>query len=122
MDLVRESRPTLVAPRPVRPRPESATAMLRRCTALATRARVELLTPHHRPATAELTALLAEMAHWDETGAHDPDPTMTVLAAAALQDLAERLGDPGAEGLAAGVHEVLDVLHGMMTGRVDAPA
>ncbi|AXK45153.1 hypothetical protein DXU92_12425 [Brachybacterium saurashtrense] len=106
----------------MRPQPESATAMLRRCTALATRARVELLSPHHRPATAELTALLAEMEGWGEAGADDPDPTMIVLAAAALQDLAERLGEPGAEGLAVGVHEVLDVLHGMMAGRIDATA
>lgn len=71
--------------------PEESTLQLRRCTALATRARVELLGAHRHPAEDELEVVLGVISAWDVEDVRDPDPAMTVLAAAALQDLAERL-------------------------------
>lgn len=76
---------------------EASTDALRRCTALATRARVELLGTGRR-AVEELGELLAEMARWEDVALLDPDPTMLVLTVASLQDLAERLdGTDGGE-------------------------
>ncbi|WP_299305321.1 hypothetical protein [uncultured Brachybacterium sp.] len=101
---------------------ESSVAVLRRCTALAARARVELLTESRRTATEELSALLGTMGEWSSARLEAPDPTMTVLCAAALQDLAARLPDPDGV-LAARVEAVLALLHGVMAeGRVVAPA
>ncbi|MGO1567027.1 MAG: hypothetical protein ACTH0H_03525 [Brachybacterium sp.] len=99
-----------------------STPMLRLCTALAARARVELLSENRHAATDELSALLDTMGGWESELLDAPDPTMTVLCAAALQDLAERLPDPGAE-LSARVDAVLELLHGVMEdGRVVASA
>lgn len=103
--------------------PDRSTAALRRCTALATRARADLLTSGRHDASAQLADLLEEMAGWDPAALVDPDPTMTVLAAAALQDLADRLAAPAPAGLDARIDGVLDVLHAVMEqGRVAAPA
>lgn len=111
------------------PEPETSTMMLRRCTALAARARVDLLCPGRGAAAEELTALLEEMASWEPARLQAPDPTMTVLAAAALQDLAERLARAEAQqtpasGMAiTGIPAVLAVLQELMAGgRVDVPA
>lgn len=101
---------------------ESSVEVLRRCTALAARARVELLTESRRTATEELSALLGTMGERSSDLLEAPDPTMTVLCAAALQDLAARLPDPDGV-LAARVEAVLALLHGAMAeGRVAAPA
>jgi len=101
----------------------TSTTMLRRCTALATRARVELLSPGPRPAARELAVLLGEMEHWEPASLEDPDPTMSVLASAALQDLAERLRDPASAALATSARTVLEVLRELMaTPRVNVPA
>ena len=94
--------------------PDRTTAALRRCTALATRARADLLTHGRREAAAELAALLEEIADWSPEGLVDPDPTMTVLAAAALQDLAARLPVPAPSGLDARIDEVVRLLGGVM--------
>ena len=94
--------------------PDRTTAALRRCTALATRARSDLLTHGRREAAAELAALLEEIADWSPEGLVDPDPTMTVLAAAALQDLAARLPVPAPSGLDARIDEVVRLLGGVM--------
>ncbi|MGO1226576.1 hypothetical protein ACT3SQ_05600 [Brachybacterium sp. AOP42-C2-15] len=101
---------------------DESVAVLRRCTALAARARVELLTESRRTATDELSALLSSMGEWSAHLMETPDATMTVLCAAALQDLAARLPNP--DGLlAARVEAVLVLLHSMMAeGRVGAPA
>ncbi|GAA4527142.1 hypothetical protein GCM10023160_22920 [Brachybacterium paraconglomeratum] len=101
---------------------ESSVAMLRLCTALAARARVELLTPRRRAATEELSALLGAMGEWPPELLDAPDPTMTVLCAAALQDLAARLPDSGGV-LSVRVEAALALLHGLMAeGRIAAPA
>lgn len=101
---------------------EASVAVLRRCTALAARARVELLTASRRTASDDLSVLLSSMGEWSPELLDAPDPTMTVLCAAALQDLAARLPDP--DGLlAARVEAVLVLLHDVMAGgRVAAPA
>ena len=108
---------------------ESTTLLLRRCTALAARARVDLLTPGRGGAAAELGEVLDRMRSWDPSALEAPDPTMTVLAAAALQDLAERLRlaarqqEPGPCSLLADIEAALGVLEGIMTGgRVEALA
>jgi hypothetical protein len=99
----------------VRIDPETSTAHLRRCTALAARARVELLTPRRRTAAEELSEVLSVMEAWTPASLVDPDPTMTVLAAAALQDLAERL--PETAELALRIPSVLDLLREVMAHR-----
>ena len=100
-----------------------STAALRRCTALATRARADLLTRGRQDAAAQLAALLEEMGSWEASHLVDPDPTMVVLAAAALQDLADRLPVPAPAGLEERIELVLAVLHAVMDrGRVGAPA
>ncbi|WP_394216363.1 hypothetical protein [Brachybacterium vulturis] len=107
------------------PDSETATMILRRCTALAARARVDLLTPSRCGAVDELLELLAEMESWDPATLGTPDPTMTVLAAAALQDLAERLHlaqqrqEPNPSALSTRTDAVLAVLQRIMVrGRV----
>lgn len=104
--------------------PETSTLMLRRCTALAARARVDLLSPHARSVAAvELVVLLDSMESWTAATLVDPDPTMTLLAAAALQDLRERLQDPESALLATRIHGVLEVLHSLMEeARISTPA
>ncbi|MGP9536914.1 hypothetical protein ACT3SP_02830 [Brachybacterium sp. AOP43-C2-M15] len=103
--------------------PETTTSLLRRCTALATRARVELLTPGRRAAADELESLLGTMGTWAPGSLDRPDPTMTVLCAAALQDLAERLDDSASAPLAARIDAVLGLLRAVMRdARVDVPA
>ncbi|ATG51948.1 hypothetical protein CFK38_10780 [Brachybacterium vulturis] len=113
----------------IQPDSETATMLLRRCTALAARARVDLLTPSRCEAADELLDLLAQMESWDPAALGTPDPTMTVLAAAALQDLAERLHlaqqrqEPTPSALTTSTDAVLDVLQGIMVRhRVDVPA
>jgi hypothetical protein len=113
----REQPATVIAP-------DHSTAVLRRCTALATRARADLLlTRGRQDASAELARVLAEMAPWDPAALVDPDPTMTVLAAAALQDLAARLPSPAPAGLDTRIEEALPLLRTVMDrGRVSASA
>lgn len=96
--------------------PEISTAVLRRCTALATRARVDLLTPSRHTAADELEHLLASMEPWDPAALESPDPTMTVLAAAALQDLAGRLPCAAHSPLGARIETALALLHTIMEG------
>lgn len=96
---------------------EVSTAMLRRCTALATRARADLLTSTHHDASDELVALLATMEGWEPSALVDPDPTMTVLAAAALQDLAARLPEGASGDLAARAASVTAMLLEVMDRR-----
>jgi len=93
---------------------ETSTTLLRRCTALATRARVDLLTPGRRSAAEELSTLLGQMESWDAARLDPPDATMTVLAAAALQDLAERLPQEEPHELSHRIAAVLDVLGRVM--------
>lgn len=113
----------LAAPGIERIDPETSTSVLRRCTALATRARVEMLSPSRRAAVDELNVLLAEMRAWTPEALEEPDPTMTVLCAAALQDLAERLDDSAPVLLATRVGMVLDLLREVMgPARIDALA
>lgn len=111
------------------PDPESTTTMLRRCTALATRARVDLLSAGRGNAAGELATLLRGMRQWDPASLGAPDPIMVVLAAAALQDLVERLraaDQPLPEdslALATGADAALEVLRELMAeGRIDVPA
>lgn len=101
---------------------ETSVAVLRRCTALAARARVELLTATRRTASDELFELLGTMGEWSPEQMDAPDPTMTVLCAAALQDLAARLPDPRGP-LSERVTTVLTLLHAVMAeGRIAALA
>ncbi|ASK64605.1 hypothetical protein CFK39_00675 [Brachybacterium avium] len=101
---------------------ETSTMMLRRCTALAARARVDLLSPSRCGAADELVDLLARMESWDPAALEAPDPTMTVLAAAALQDLTERLRVAELQQeshwsmLITSTDAVLAVLRGIMAG------
>ena len=96
--------------------PEISTPVLRRCTALATRARVDLLSPSRHTAAEDLEHLLASMELWDPTALENPDPTMTVLAAASLQDLAGRLPAPARPTLGARIEAALVLLHTIMEG------
>lgn len=114
---------------PLRLDSETTTMILRRCTALAARARVDLLSPSRCEAADELVDLLAQMESWEPATLETPDPTMTVLAAAALQDLAERLHlaqqrqEPNPSVLTTSTDAVLVVLQGIMArARVDVPA
>ncbi|ATG54816.1 hypothetical protein CFK41_08585 [Brachybacterium ginsengisoli] len=109
--------------------PDDVTLALRRCTALAARARVDLLSPSRPGAASELAALLAGMQEWEVDAVTVPDPIMTVLAAAALQDLAERLRaadqtlPAGSAALATSADAVLEVLRALMAeGRVNVLA
>lgn len=103
--------------------PETSTPLLRRCTALAARARVDLLTPSVHGSADELELVLAELSTWEPQRVVDPDPTMLALAAASLQDLAERVADPARVGAGSQIALVLDLLHAVMPGsRVTAPA
>ena len=103
---------------------ETSTLILRRCTALAARARVDLLSAHPRAAAAaELVVLLESMESWSAAVLVSPDPTMTALAAAALQDLRERLQDPESAMLVGRIQGVLEILHSLMEGaRIATPA
>lgn len=71
--------------------PSRSTPLLRQCTALATRARVELLGSALGPAGRDLIGVLAEIAGWSPEEVVDIDPTMSALAAASLQDLRARV-------------------------------
>src|SRR5690606_442861 len=93
--------------------PEESTTLLRRCTALAARARVELLGGGRHPAGEQLAGVLAELAAWKADQVGDPGPTMTALTAAALQDLAERLPAEQAE-LTVHVDRALPVLRALL--------
>lgn len=126
MESAREARDEIVT---VTLEAETTTMILRRCTALAARARVDLLSPSRCGAADELVDLLARMESWDPATLETPDPTMTVLAAAALQDLAERLHlaeqrqEPNPSALTTSTDAVLQVLNGIMAhARVDVPA
>ncbi|NMA78166.1 MAG: hypothetical protein GX960_13065 [Actinomycetales bacterium] len=100
----------------------ASTSMLRSCTALAARARVELLDDGRHSVADELSAHLDTMARWESGLLDAPDPTMTVLCAAALQDLCERLPDNGSE-LSCRARTVLALLHDLLeAGRVGASA
>lgn len=65
------------------------------------------------PAGEQLAGVLAELAAWKVDQVSDPDPTMTALAAAALQDLAERLPAEQAE-LTVHVDRALPVLRALL--------
>lgn len=93
----------------------TSTPLLRRCTALAAQARVELLTESRRSATEELEGVLATIESWAPTEVVSPDPTMVTLAAAALQDLLERLSQVPMSTLEGRITRVLEVLHALMT-------
>lgn len=96
--------------------PDFTTPVLRRCTALATRARVELLSAGRHSAADELAEVLTQIAAWEPGRLIDPDPTMLALSIASLQDLSERL--PGPDGLAgsAALPGVLSLLHDRLHG------
>ncbi|APX31962.1 hypothetical protein BH708_03600 [Brachybacterium sp. P6-10-X1] len=125
-----DDRPSVDPEAPAQPSPTApildpadTTALLRRCTALAARARVDLLTAGRRSAAEELEEVLAVLGSWEGTEIVDPDPTMVVLAAAALQDLLERLPASPRPELGDRAEAALQVLHAVMaSGRIDAMA
>lgn len=96
--------------------PETTTPLLRRCTALAAKARVELLSQSRHDAADELVEVLEQIGDWSPERLVDPDPTMLVLCAASLQDLAERLPGAVTASLGEQVGTVLDLLHRVMAG------
>ena len=114
------------APAPTEPAAITATIstpLLRRCTALAAQARVELLTESRRSATEELEEVLAIIENWAPGEVVSPDPTMVTLAAAALQDLLERLSQVSMSTLEGRISRALEVLHELMaTSHVRAMA
>lgn len=120
----------VITPAPAPPIPEHApikaaisTPLLRSCTALAAQARVELLTESRRGATGELEGVLAIIEDWDPREVLSPDPTMVALAAAALQDLRERLPESATSTLGGRIVRALTVLHALMeTSRLRAMA
>lgn len=91
-----------------------STPLLRRCTALAAQARVELLTESRRSAIAELDGVLREIESWVPEQVQAPDATMVALAAAALQDLRERMAPAPASTLEERIARALEVLHALM--------
>lgn len=97
--------------------PQDTTDVLRQCTALAARARTDLLGQRHHAAAQELEQLLGQVLSWEAEARADLDPTMTALAAAALQDLAEQLPHAAVEGaarLCAAIGAALELLHDAM--------
>ncbi|WP_193104563.1 hypothetical protein [Brachybacterium sp. FME24] len=131
----RASDSTIMAPRiapdgdPVDPPhdavigPGISTPLLRLCTALATRARVDLLTAGRHAASDELEQVLGTLGSWEGARVIDPDQTMVVLAAASLQDLAERLPSSSRSTLGVQVESALRLLHTLMQRtRIDAMA
>ena len=92
----------------------ASTPLLRRCTALAAQARVELLTESRRSATAELDGVLREIESWVPEQVRAPDATMVALAAAALQDLRERMSPAPTSTLEGRIARALEVLHALM--------
>jgi len=91
-----------------------STPLLRRCTALAAQARVELLTESRRSAATELDGVLREIESWAPEQVHSPDATMVALAAAALQDLRERMAQAPTSTLEGRITRTLEVLHALM--------
>lgn len=106
---------TTLAEPPIMILPGRSTPLLRRCTALATRARVDLLVTSRPADCAELSEVLAELAAWEGGQLIDPDPTMLALAAAALQDLAERLDEPHLLSMGDTISAALGVLRGALS-------
>lgn len=106
---------TTLAEPPIMILPGRSTPLLRRCTALATRARVDLLVTSRPADCAELSEVLAELAAWEGGQLIDPDPTMLALAAAALQDLAERLDEPLLLSMGDRISAALGVLRGALS-------
>lgn len=106
---------TTLAEPPIMILPGRSTPLLRRCTALATRARVDLLVTSRPADCAELSEVLAELAAWEGGQLIDPDPTMLALAAAALQDLAERLDEPHPLSMGDTISAALGVLRGALS-------
>lgn len=101
----------------------NSTPVLRQCTALATQARVELLSQSQHAATDRLRVVLAEICAWTPRQVTDPDPTMLALAAAALADLEQRIDITEAEDLAAQVSRARNLLHGLLSHlQVGSPA
>src|SRR5699024_4011751 len=99
------------------PSPVPATGsspLLRRCTALAAQARVELLTESHRSATPQRDGGLRAFETWSPEQVQAPDTTMVALAAAALQDLRERMAQAPTSTLEGRICRALDVLHALM--------
>ncbi|HIY25165.1 MAG TPA: hypothetical protein H9837_12840 [Candidatus Brachybacterium merdigallinarum] len=70
---------------------EATTPLLRRCTALAANARIELILGSRHASADELEPVLAQLESWSSIHVVDPDPTMLALAIAALEDLHERV-------------------------------
>lgn len=99
-----------------------STPLLRRCTALATRARVDLLIVSRPAEVDELAGVLAELGSWEGAHLSDPDPTMLALAAAALQDLDERLEGPQEMALGGEIARALEVLQTAMARALDFPS
>lgn len=88
-----------------------STPLLRRCTSLATRARVDLMMTSRRADIAKLAEVLGDVAAWETAVLVDPDRTMVALAAASLQDLQERLDEAGQIALGSAIDRALAVLH-----------
>lgn len=106
---------TALAEPPIMILPGRSTPLLRRCTALATRARVDLLVTTRPADCAELSEVLAELAAWEGGQLIDPDPTMLALAAAALQDLVERLDEPHLLAMGDTISAALGVLRSALS-------
>lgn len=106
---------TTLAEPPIMILPGRSTPLLRRCTALATRARVDLLVTSRPADCAELSEVLAELAAWEGGQLIDPDPTMLALAAAALQDLVERLDEPHLLAMGDTISAALGVLRSALS-------
>lgn len=119
---VRSSGPRVIAasaPAPASPQqaaipPSASTPLLRRCTAVATRARADLLTESRHAASDELAEVLDLIEEWDRDAVLDPDPTMLALAAASLQDLRERLPAGSDPMSASRIGRVVDLLNDLL--------
>ena len=94
--------------------PEESTALLRRCTALATKARADLLNRSRPGDPREFQEVLSTLAGWPVDSLRNPDPTMVVLASASLHDLADRLPVETHGALGAQVDSALSLLEQLM--------
>lgn len=68
-----------------------STELLRRCTGLSARARVESMGERHAASGAELLTVLEQIIGWDDAVLEDTDVTMLALAGASLDDLRRRV-------------------------------
>lgn len=87
-----------------------STAILRRCTAVAARARMDVLIAHRPDWLAELDAVLDEVDAWRGRRIEPVDPPMLAIAVAALEDLCRTVTEEADSATVARIATALEIL------------